>query len=97
LAANYVESIYADSNGIIWVGTSGAGLDRLDPETGIFTHFHHDAKVPSSLGNENVNAILIDKQGILWIGTDGGLDQFDPKTNKFIHYRYNANDSTEHQ
>jgi len=89
LAANYVESIYADSNGIIWIGTSGAGLDRLDPETGIFTHFH-----PSSLSNENVNAILIDKQGILWIGTDGGLDQFDPKTNKFIHYRYNANDST---
>src|ERR1700675_1251518 len=26
LAANYVESIYADSNGIIWAGTIGAGL-----------------------------------------------------------------------
>ena len=94
LADNYVESIYADSNGIIWVGTNGAGLDRFDPVTGIFTHFHHDSKVPASLGNDNVTAILRDKQGILWIGTDGGLDQFDPKTNKFIHYRYNANDST---
>ncbi len=55
LATNYVESIYADSNGIIWAGTQGAGLDRFDPETGIFTHFHHDVKVPSSLGNDNVN------------------------------------------
>jgi len=94
LAANQVESICTDSNGIIWAGTSGAGLDRLDPETGIFTHFHHDVKVPSSLGCDTVNAILIDKHGILWIGTDGGLDQVDPKTNKFIHYQYNANDST---
>ena len=49
LATNYVESIYADSNGIIWVGTYGAGLDRLDPVTGIFTHFHHDAKFPQAL------------------------------------------------
>ena len=65
----------------------GAGLDRLDPVTGIFTHFRHDAKDPASLGNDTVTVILIDKQGILWIGTYGGLDQFDPKTNKFIHYR----------
>ena len=31
LAADYVESIYADSDGIIWAGTYGAGLDRFDP------------------------------------------------------------------
>jgi streptogramin lyase len=49
LAANYVESIYADSNGIIWVGTSEAGLDRLDPETGIFTHFLMMLKFPPVL------------------------------------------------
>ncbi len=94
LASNYVESIYADSNGIIWVGTAETGLDRLDPETGIFTHFRHDENVPSSLGCDSVTAILIDKHGILWIGTDEGLDKFDPKKNKFIHYRYNADDST---
>lgn len=93
LAYNYVESIYADSNGIIWVGTDGAGLDRFDPVTGIFTHFRHDTKVSSSLGNDKITAILIDKQRIFWIGTYQGLDQFDSKTNKFIHYRYNANDS----
>ena len=94
MAANWVESIYADNNGIIWVGTFGAGLDRFDPETGIFTHFHHDANDATSLSNDIVTAILRDKQGILWIGTHGGLNQFDSKKNKFIHYRYNANDPT---
>jgi ligand-binding sensor domain-containing protein len=92
LAADYVESIHADSNGIIWAGTYGAGLDQFDPVTGIFTHSRHDANDPASLGNDTVTAILRDKQGILWIGTFGGLDQLDPKTNKFNHYRYNATD-----
>ncbi len=94
LAHNSVETINTDSIGIIWVGTVVTGLDRLDPETGIFTHFRHDENVASSLGNDSITAILIDKQGILWIGTYEGLDQYDPNTNKFIHYRYNANDST---
>jgi class 3 adenylate cyclase/ligand-binding sensor domain-containing protein len=94
LASNYVESIFADSDGIIWAGTDGAGLDRLDPETGIFTHFNHHVDVPSSLGCDTITAILVDKQGLLWIGTKEGMDQFDPKTNKFIHYRNHANDST---
>ena len=93
LAAARPESVYTDLNGIIWVGTIGAGLDRFDPETGIFTHFYHDANEPASLSNDTVTVILRDKQGILWIGTHGGLDHFDPKTNKFFHYRFNANDT----
>ena len=43
LATNAIEPIYADHNGIIWVGTQDSGLDRLDPNTGIFTHFRHKA------------------------------------------------------
>ena len=93
LADNPVESVYADPDGTIWVGTLGAGLDRFDPVTGIFTHFQHNANDPASLGNDMVTEILRDKQGILWIGTHSGLDQFDPKKNTFIHYRFNAKDT----
>lgn len=94
IGSNRLESIFADSNGNIWIGSFGSGLDRLDLATGIFTHFHHDDKVPSSLSNDTVTAILTDKQGILWIGTFDGLNQFDPKTKKFIHYRYTATEPT---
>ena len=92
LVSSYVESVYADTGGIIWAGTFGAGLDRFDPATGIFTHFHHEANNPESLINDTVSVILIDSQGILWIGTYGGLDKMDPKKNTFIHYRNNAAD-----
>jgi signal transduction histidine kinase/ligand-binding sensor domain-containing protein len=94
LISNTTESIYVDKNGIIWVGTLGKGLDRFDPETGKFTHFHHDPKKPASLANDTVTAILRDKQGTLWIGTHGGLDYFDEKENKFFHYQYKEKDPT---
>ncbi len=94
LSSNFLESIFVDTHGIIWIGNLGKGLDRFDTESGIFTHFHHDSNVLASLSNDTVTAILRDKQGTLWIGTHQGLDQFDPKTNKFNHFRHNANDPT---
>jgi ligand-binding sensor domain-containing protein/signal transduction histidine kinase len=94
LASNFLESIYVDSNGNIWLGSLGKGLDLFDPGSGNFTHFRPDANHPSSLSNDTVTAILRDKQGILWVGTHGGLDQFDPKTKQFIHYRNKKGDST---
>ena len=54
LASSRLESIYADHDGIIWVGTFGAGLDRFDPATGIFTHFRHEPNNLSSLSNDSV-------------------------------------------
>lgn len=91
---NLLESIYADFNGDIWIGSLGQGLDRFDPLSEIFTHFKHDPNDPESLSNDTVTAILRDQQGTLWVGTHGGLDQFDPKTNKFIHFRNIANEPT---
>jgi ligand-binding sensor domain-containing protein/signal transduction histidine kinase len=94
IMSNLLESVYADTNGNIWIGSLGKGLDLFEPESGIFTHFHHDSNDPASLGNDTVTSILRDEQGTLWIGTHGGLDQFDPETNKFSHYRNKANDTT---
>ncbi|MBD0365960.1 MAG: hypothetical protein ICV53_07645, partial [Flavisolibacter sp.] len=34
LATNHIECVYADEKGLIWVGTFGAGLYRLDPSNG---------------------------------------------------------------
>ena len=31
LVDNAVESVFADADGIIWIGTQGFGLDRFDP------------------------------------------------------------------
>jgi signal transduction histidine kinase/ligand-binding sensor domain-containing protein len=92
LVSNLLESVFADTNGNIWVGCLGKGLELYHPETGIFTHFHHDPDDTGSLSNDTVTSILRDEQGNLWIGTHGGLDRFDPVTNKFMHFRHSEDD-----
>ncbi len=85
-----INSVYADDEGIIWVGHEH-GLDQLDPATGVFKHFIHDPNDPSSLSGA-ANPVLKDRQARLWVGTDGGLDMLDQRTGKFIHYRHDPND-----
>ncbi len=94
LASNFAESIFADDDGSIWIGSLGNGLDHFDPITGIFTHFQHDPDDPASLSNDTVTSILRDSEGILWIGTHQGLDQFNSETKEFIHFRHTENDPT---
>ncbi|WP_426671303.1 two-component regulator propeller domain-containing protein [Mucilaginibacter sp. McL0603] len=89
-----MEKVYADKNGIIWIATYTAGLDRFDPATNTFTHYRHQSGNARSLANDTVRGIIEDHQGIIWIGTNGGLDNFDPKTGIFKHFVHHANDPT---
>lgn len=94
LGVNNLECVYGAKNGLIWVGTKEAGLDRLDPETGIFTHYHHRPEDHSSLSSDQISAIIEDHEGTLWIGTNKGLNRLDPKTGKFTQYLHDEKDST---
>src|SRR5687768_16425650 len=91
-AANNIWSVAADKAGYIWSAPIRSGLDRLDPATGVFTHFRHSNNDPTSLASDTVFAIMQDHEGTIWIGTNAGLDRFDNKTNKFFHYSNKAND-----
>ena len=88
IKSNLLETIFADSTGIIWVGSLGNGLASFNPATSLFTQYQHNPGDENSLSNDTVTAILRDNEGNLWIGTHGGLDRFDEKTNRFIHYRH---------
>jgi signal transduction histidine kinase/ligand-binding sensor domain-containing protein len=83
---NVINSVFADSSGIIWIGL-GSGLDAFNPATGIFKHYVHIPGDTNSLSG-GVTPVLRDHHGRLWAGTDYGLDLLDEKTGKFSHYRH---------
>lgn len=69
-----VRALAEDSDGAVWVGSVGGGLDRFDPATGRFSHFRHSSAA-GSLPDDRVQALLVDRQGDLWVGTWAGLSR----------------------
>ncbi len=95
-AATDVISIIEDSQGFMWLGTSGQGLHRLNPETGQVTRsFRHNPADPTSLSNDVVQRLFIDHTGTLWAATWDGFNRFDSARGRFKTYLTNANDRNE--
>ena len=88
-----LECLYADENGIIWIG-GGGRIDRLDPLTDTFVHYRHDPKDSQSLTDGFISTLLMDRLGNLWVGTSGGLDRLDQETGKFVHFKHDPKDNS---
>ncbi|GAB3039698.1 hypothetical protein GCM10027185_48370 [Spirosoma pulveris] len=78
----------------MWFGSED-GLNKYDGYT--FTHYKQELDNKNSICNSYVHALLEDKGGNLWIGTENGLDRFDRAKESFVHYqngklRYSIND-----
>ncbi len=56
----------------LWIAIYRQGLVKLDLDTREFEHFHNDPFNLNSLSHDDVRALLIDKTGNLWLGTNGG-------------------------
>ena len=93
LGGDLLETVYADTNGKVWIGFYDGGLDLYEPHAGIFKHFRNSPKDPASLSPGMVSVIMRDREGNLWVGTQNGLDRLDEKKNHFIHYRNERDNS----
>ncbi len=87
-----IRTVYKDRTGVLWIGTNGKGLDRLDLGRGAFTHYRHNQSVETSLSNDSISSIYQDHSGTLWIGTNDGLNRLNPSNGTFAHYKHNPQD-----
>ena len=71
---NYVFSILAAPDGMIWAGTWGGGAARFDGKT--WRNFTSQ----DGLAGNIVYALARDPKGVLWFGTNNGVSRFDGKT-----------------
>jgi len=85
ISSDAVSSIVAADDDVLWIGTFGGGLNRLDRKRGHVESFRaassHDA-----LPHDRIWALLLDPQGILWIGTEEGLASFDTARRRFARH-----------
>ncbi|MBN2774808.1 MAG: hypothetical protein JXR31_11195, partial [Prolixibacteraceae bacterium] len=74
ISNNEVFDILIENDTTVWVATQN-GLNRLNPETGIFKRFFKSDGLPGNV----VRGLLIDNNRILWVSTDSGICKFDYK------------------
>jgi ligand-binding sensor domain-containing protein len=93
LSLNYINVVYEDSFGTLWIGTHGGGLNQFDRESDSFIRWTYQSDDPNRLGSSIVNAIIEDGSGRLWIGTDeNGLYRFDVATDEVTPFLHDPQD-----
>lgn len=83
-----VNDLVQDSIGFIWMATEN-GICRYDGYS--FVYYKNEVNDVSSLSYNHVFSLLLDKEGIIWVGTlGGGLNKFNSRTGKFKRFMHNS-------
>jgi len=83
LSSEHVISLHLNARkNLLWIGTFGGGLNRLDIATNTITHFTEEDGLP----NNTIYGIKEDNDGFLWLSTNNGLSRFNPEANTFRNY-----------
>ncbi|MEO1450184.1 MAG: two-component regulator propeller domain-containing protein, partial [Bacteroidota bacterium] len=97
LNKSVLRTIYADRNGIIWIGTNGGGINKFEPRQKTFAHYKQTLN-EGSISYDKIRALYEDSQQNLWIGTEGGglnllsaRDSGAHLYNNFTHLSYPRN------
>jgi signal transduction histidine kinase/ligand-binding sensor domain-containing protein len=80
-----IRVIYTDSRNRTWVGTLGGGLSFLDSNLFFLKKFNHDSKNPTSISSDIIYSVYEAGNGVIFIGTDSGLNIYDEITGTFKH------------
>ncbi len=91
ISSNKIRILMKDSFGTLWIGTYDGGLNKLVIDNGngkttdnySFTAYKNLPGDPESISDNRISSIIEDRDGLLWIGTERGLNIFDRNTQQF--------------
>ncbi|MCJ8163285.1 response regulator [Pontibacter sp. E15-1] len=84
-------AILSDKKGNIWgINTNGAHVSYLEGGKRKTQDFTSSWSDPNSLSRNVTTAILEDRSGMIWVGTNGGgLNMYNPNKKNFEHFEKN--------
>ena len=86
VVSNEVLRVMESKRGGLWVQTN-EGLFFLDEQTDKLERHGYDPNKGPVFSSQDINSLLEDKDGYLWVGTwQGGLNRYDPDTGEIRYY-----------
>ncbi|MCL2917033.1 EAL domain-containing protein [Shewanella litorisediminis] len=86
ISDNNLMSVLLDPNGVLWLGGSFSGLDKINIRRQYFEHlFDNSISLPQQVNM--VRAIHQTRDGVIWIGTEGaGLKTLKPNEDSYQYH-----------
>lgn len=81
----WIQGIYEDEYGILWVNTYGSGVYQYNRGTGEIQHLSSEQGKRNTLVNNYVNGLFEDSKKNLWFCTESGLSKY-RRDGRFTNY-----------
>jgi signal transduction histidine kinase/ligand-binding sensor domain-containing protein/DNA-binding response OmpR family regulator len=81
ISNTYINCLFQDKTGRLWIGTNGGGVNLYDSERGQISIISTENGLPSNY----IKGISSDKNERIWITTEKGIGCFDPNTKSSIN------------
>lgn len=94
ISDNTISSLCFDKSGILWIGTSGLGINIYNPHAIRFPTLRREKDAASRVTGFSIRSVFEDRDGIVWIGSDV-LFRWDRTKNELKSYEttsYNPDD-----
>jgi TRAP-type C4-dicarboxylate transport system permease small subunit len=95
-SSNNVFSMMRDSKGRMWIASFGGGLHLVEEQQGELNF----RQIPARTQGQDMMRVLIqDRQGIMWVGTNEGVNAFDPDEliadrSSYTNFGFDINDDS---
>ena len=95
LGSDLINDLYVDRSGHLWIALDDAGVNLLIQNEGYQIRVHrypHKEYDSNSLSHNCVHTIFEDAGGLLWFGTNNGVNKVNPATRNFGLIQNNPDD-----
>lgn len=91
-----VYTLEFDTDGQLWIGYEGVGIQRYDPRTNTFrTYMANERNIDTTtVINNYTYDILLDSKDRLWFGTHKGIALYDREHDRFNNFLFDLYDGT---
>lgn len=94
LSNDILYDLEKDEHRQLWIATP-SGLNRMDLASEKIYQYHHDQSDPHSLtNNTSINKLYTAPDGVLWVGTDNGVNRYNREKDNFDRFLYNEQGTT---
>ena len=89
------DCIEVDRNGELWLGTSHYGIYVFNPSTEAVRHISTDTSTHLNIHDNQIQDLLCDSKGRMWIATYHGVLRYDPEDDSIVTYLENLDKPAE--